>query len=288
MAVTFTGMISSTTFLYPVQSALEVNNTNHVIGHPACPMGHMVRYYLMVRADRTLALCLPFLTPRSENTVGVLYTLNFSVPFNMSQNISALFQEQRKAGDGLANNIAPTYVDGAMLANDDEYFLYGGLSIKTDTSTDQDANEIREWQGYDYGVEKPQFAPGFKTVQPTNLTRYLAYGGASNVPSENLAFYFSGMRAPDWGKVYYPSGDESLTASVVSDTLITVDMAVQDYETWSNVTIPSDIPGRANPELVWVPVGEKGILVALGGVVYPEFITGYHASDNQSASVSRG
>lgn len=238
--------------------------------------------------SNTLALILPFLTPRTENTIGVVYTLNFSTPFSMSQNITALFEEQHKAGDGSANNIAPTYVDGAMLANDDEYFLYGGLSTQTDTGIDQGANEITEWQGYDYGVEKPQFPQGFKTVQPTNLTRYLAYGGASNVPSENLAFYFSGMRASGWGEVYYPSGNESLTASVVSDTLITLDMAVQYSETWSNVTIPSDIPGRANPELIWVPVGEKGILVALGGVVYPEFITGYHASDNQSASVSSG
>lgn len=226
------------------------------------------------------------LTSWSENSVGVVYTLNFSLPFNMSQNISALFQKQHKSGDGSANNDAPLYFDGAMLANDDDYFLYGGLLIETDRNSDPDANEIREWRGYDYGVEKPSFAAGFQTDKPTNLTRYLAYGGASNAPSENLAFYFSGMRAPDWGEIYYPSGNESLTASVVADTMIILDMAVQDSETWSNVTLPDDIPGRANPELVWVPVGEKGILVALGGVVYPEFITGFHASDNQTASVS--
>lgn len=204
----------------------------------------------------------------------------------MSQNISAVFQEQHKAGDGSANNIAPVYFDGAMLANDDDYFLYGGLLIETDQYSEPDADEIEEWRGYDYGVEKPSFAQGFRTDKPTNLTRYLAYGGASNVPSENLAFYFSGMRAPDWGDIYYPSGNESLTASVVADTMIILDMAVQDSETWSNVTLPDEIPGRANPELVWVPVGEKGILVALGGVVYPEFITGFHASDNETASVS--
>lgn len=203
----------------------------------------------------------------------------------MSQNISALFEKQHKAGDGAANNDAPTYFDGAMLANDNEYFLYGGMPIVSDTSTDPDANEVKEWQGYDYGVDKPSFAPGFKTFQ-ANVTNYLAYGGAANVPSENLAFYFSGMHAPEWGVIYPPSADESLTASVVANTLITLDMSVQNSEIFSNVTIPDDIPGRANPELIWVPVGEKGILVALGGVVYPEFITSAHASDNQTASVS--
>lgn len=216
----------------------------------------------------------------------MVYKLNFSVPFNMSQNISALFEEQKKSGDGSANNAAPTYLDGAMLANDDDYFLYGGMLTQTASTTDPDAVAVKEWRGYDYGVEKPAFASGFNDIELTNMTRYLAYGGASNVPSENLAFYFSGMRAPNWGEIYTPSGNESLTASVVSDTLITLNMATQNSETWSNATIPDDIPGRANPEFVWVPVGEKGILVALGGVVYPEFITGYSASDNQSASVS--
>lgn len=230
-------------------------------------------------------MCLFFLTPRPENTVGYIYALNFSKPFKMSQNISALFEPPlHKVGDG---NNAPVFFDGAMLANDDEFFLYGGLLVDTDVNVDPGENDIGEWQAYDYGVEKPLFTPSYKTVKPSNLTRYLAYGGAANAPSENLAFYFSGMRAPEWGEVNYPSGDESETASVVSDTLITLDMAVQDSEKWSNATIPSAIPGRANPELVWVPVGEKGILVALGGVVYPEFITGFHASDNQSASVSR-
>lgn len=205
----------------------------------------------------------------------------------MSDNITALFGERSKVGDAAANTDAPTYYDGAMLANDDEFFLYGGLFTPSDSiSSEPDADEITKWQGYQYGIEKPAFSVGFESVTMSNLTRYIAYGGTASVPSENLAFYFSGMRAPDWGGTDYPTGNESLTASVVADTLITLDMAIQLKETWSNDTIPDSIPGRANPELVWVPVGEKGILVALGGVLYPEFITGFHASDNQSASVS--
>lgn len=205
----------------------------------------------------------------------------------MSQNISALFGEQHKAGSGSANNIAPLYYDGAMLANDDEYFLFGGLIVTTDASVDPDDDEGLEWQEYDYGVDKPAFAPGFKNYKlDDDMTRYIAYGGASNVPSENLAFYFSGMHSDIWGEISYPGGNESLTATVVSDTLITLDLSTQNSETWNNVTLPDSIPGRANPELIWVPVGEKGILVALGGVVYPEFINADHVSDNATASVS--
>lgn len=30
---------------------------------------------------------------------------------------------------GAANNIAPNYVDGVMFANDDEFYLYGLVSL---------------------------------------------------------------------------------------------------------------------------------------------------------------
>jgi hypothetical protein len=71
----------------------------------------------------------------------------------------------------------------------------------------------------------------------------------------------------------------------VSDYLITLDLAEQGEEKFSNDTLPPDIPGRANPELVWVPVGSRGILVALGGVVYPDFVNTLGNSTNVTASV---
>lgn len=210
-----------------------------------------------------------------------MYTLNFSLPFNTSQNISALFQQQVKGSS------YPIYYDGALLANDDEYFLFGGMLTITDTEAEPAGNELLEWEGYDYGVVKPAFSPQFKTKDLSgNVTRYIAYGGAANVPSENLAFYFSGLRGETWGEIYYPNGNnDSATAIDVSNTLVTLDMTTQQDEKWTNVTLPDYISGRASPELVWVPVGEQGILVALGGVVYPEFVESGRFSENQTASV---
>lgn len=204
--------------------------------------------------------------------------------FNMSQNISAVFHESPKVV-GAATNLAPNYFDGALLANDHQFFLYGGLLRQTDVYTDPGANEVMEYQQSSYGVEK-QVIPGYiSTDLPDDLTRYLAFGGAANAPSENKAFYFSGLRAPEWGPVYYPGYNDSLTAINVSNTLITLDMSTQNEQKWSNVTLPSEIKGRANPELIWVPVGAQGILVSVGGVVYPEFVNAAHTSDNQTGSV---
>jgi hypothetical protein len=64
--------------------------------------------------------------PTSDGNVeGDMYLLNFSQPFDTSNtNLSNLFTTKQKAG-GAANNIAPTYIDGTMFANDDELYLYG-------------------------------------------------------------------------------------------------------------------------------------------------------------------
>jgi len=53
------------------------------------------------------------------------YSLNFSMSFDTTKtNLTGLFVTSLKAG-GAANNIAPNYIDGSMLANDDEFYLYG-------------------------------------------------------------------------------------------------------------------------------------------------------------------
>jgi hypothetical protein len=60
-----------------------------------------------------------------------------------------------------------------------------------------------------------------------------------------------------------------MDSNTTADTLITVNMTVMRKGTWTNHTLPSYITGRANAELVWVPVSESGVLVAIGGVVNP-------------------
>ncbi|ERS96450.1 hypothetical protein HMPREF1624_07361 [Sporothrix schenckii ATCC 58251] len=220
-----------------------------------------------------------------QNPLGIVYTLNFSVPFAVKDNLTADMGVLYKVSPGSnANNIAPNYIDGAMLANDDEWFLYGGLLKYTTQYSQPPSDAAQLYQADRYGAER-EFRPGFLNVDlPANMTRYVAYGGAASAPSENKAWYFSGLRSPSWGPVYTVTGVDGLTAINVSDTLITVDMATQNAETWSNSTLPPTVRGRANPELVWVPVGPQGVLVAIGGVVDPQWVAVTGQSYNASAS----
>ncbi|KAK1752104.1 hypothetical protein QBC47DRAFT_433058 [Echria macrotheca] len=232
-----------------------------------------------------------YATPESDrNPLGIVFTLNFSTPFATTDNITAVFGTLSKVAAGTAaKNLAPNYLDGAMLGNDDEWFLYGGMLRQTKEFSEPSETNVLAYQKYQYGVQKDGFLPGFVYDDlPKGMTRYLAYGGAAAAPSENKAWYFSGMHAPGWGPIYEPGANASLTAINVSSTLITLDMTTQQQESWKNETLPSDTPGRANPELVWVPVGEQGILVAIGGVIFPDFtgFTGKSSNEAESKATS--
>ncbi|KFY38591.1 hypothetical protein V494_04305, partial [Pseudogymnoascus sp. VKM F-4513 (FW-928)] len=48
-------------------------------------------------------------------------------------------------------------------------------------------------------------------------------------------------------------------------------MSEQRLETWKKEPIGKNVPDRASPEVVWVPVGKNGVLVVVGGVVNPVF-----------------
>ncbi|KAK0637168.1 hypothetical protein B0T17DRAFT_613795 [Bombardia bombarda] len=222
-----------------------------------------------------------------QNPLGIIYTLNLSTPFKTNQNFTALLGTVSKGiNGGAATNVAPNYIDGALLANGEEFFLYGGLPRLTAQYPEPDGDDVLLYLKYQYGPQKPAFVSGsFQSDQTDNgVTRYVTYGGAASVPSENKAFYFSGMRSPSHGPIYQPGLNDSAAAVNISNTLITLDFATQYSETWSNKTLPSSIHGRANPELVWVPVGGQGILVALGGVVYPDFMDTTGSSPNKSLS----
>ena len=66
-----------------------------------------------------------WLTILPGGVAGNIYYLNFSSIFDTTtSNLTALLNTKQKAG-GLANNIAPNYVSGAMFANEDEFYLYG-------------------------------------------------------------------------------------------------------------------------------------------------------------------
>ena len=174
-----------------------------------------------------------------------------------------------------------------MLANDAEYFLYGGLLTPTAAFAEPHEDDVLSYQAYQYGPVKESWHPGFLTARlPSGITRYLAFGGAANAPSEQKAFYFGGLKSPSAGPIYDVSTSASINAVNASEYMLILDMSTQQQETWKNVSLPSNIQARANPELVWVPVGSQGILVAIGGVLLPQWAYSKQQSENPSLSVS--
>ncbi|KAK5273392.1 hypothetical protein LTR40_013792, partial [Exophiala xenobiotica] len=137
------------------------------------------------------------------------------------------------------------------------------------SSSPQSAETVLGYEAYQYGPNRASWSPGFyQGSLPDGVTRYITNGAGVSAPSENLGFYFSGMRAPDWGPIYY----EDSSANQTANTLIQVDMSVMRSEKWTNTTLPDNIAPRANAELVWLPVSDQGVLVAIGGVTAPEEI----------------
>jgi hypothetical protein len=215
--------------------------------------------------------------------------LNFSTPFNTSQNISAILTTISKAsGGGAANNIGPQYIDGTIFANDYEWFTYGGLLADTIAYQSPGADSVAAYEQYPSASTK-QFSPGYILEElPAGITRYVAYGAGVSVPSENLGFYFGGLRSSSWGDIVLGTSNESVLADVESLTLIELDMSQQTQEKWNNYTLPTTVPGRASAEIAWVPVSEQGILVAIGGVIDPAYATVAQSNNDSvnAASVS--
>lgn len=210
------------------------------------------------------------------NIGGIIFTYNLTYPFDSDSNLTDILLKHSlsKARGGTGQADLPNFYDGGMLANDARFILYGGIYPKTGGAIDEpDADELLEYQGYQYGPEKPLWQPGFGDLTlPDGITRYVTFGAAANAPSENKAWYFSGMTTATHGNFYYLSSKQSPTN--ISNTMIQVDMTDQLTEKWANKTLPEKIQGRSNAEVVWVPVGEQGILVVIGGAVYPYWAGG--------------
>ncbi|RCI10356.1 hypothetical protein L249_4374 [Ophiocordyceps polyrhachis-furcata BCC 54312] len=221
------------------------------------------------------------------NFQGIVLTYNLTEPFNPSSNITGLLlKRQLVKANGISSS--PNAYDGAMLANDNEFFLYGGTMLRNDDLYRQPAADaVLEYQAFKSGVDKPLLREGFReAILDEGVTRYLAFGASASAPSENKAWHFSGLASPSKGPIFSnPSVNGSTRAMNVSETLITLDMSVELSEKWTNATLPSSVKGRSNAEMVWVPVGKQGILVVLGGVVYPEWASVIHQSEDGAASM---
>ncbi|OQD92534.1 hypothetical protein PENSOL_c040G01094 [Penicillium solitum] len=211
-----------------------------------------------------------------------IYHLNLNTSFNTKSNFMDLLTNDSVAGGD--PSMAPNYVNGAMFANDNELYLYGGMHPNSNSSSLPAANQVLSYAAYQYGPHRSLWKPGWKQEYlSTNVTRFITNGAAASAPRENLGFYFSGMRAADWGEFNF----DQLQSNQTADTLITLDMSQMSDGSWTNTTLPSYVPARSSAELVWVPVSESGVLVAIGGVVEPiQFLKSTSTRTEESKRIS--
>ncbi|KAL2793419.1 hypothetical protein BJX66DRAFT_338881 [Aspergillus keveii] len=221
--------------------------------------------------------------PDSENgeyNGNTIYTLALNTPFDTAPaNLSSLFGTTPLAS-------VPQFQSGAMFANDDAFYLYGGLLSPTASQRELPADRAFEYERYPQESSPGQWSPRFSNVSLGNITRYLTHGAGVSIPSEDLAFYVSGLRAADWGPIW-----RNATATNLSQQVITLDMSSRDEARWSNVTLPQHVPARAGAGAVWVPISRRGIVVLIGGVlqlesIYPEGLTDEQEAESIRASAA--
>jgi hypothetical protein len=203
----------------------------------------------------------------SFGQTSTMYYLNYTVPFQLTDNLTTLFTNMPQGP--LVKN---SYYSGYMFADDFELWTYGGLPNPPD---EQGGNP--PLSGYIYGyeffedgqsIDKFVLGPAGSGITLTPpVTRYLTNGAGVSIPGEKLGFYFSGMTNSDNTSYDVPGAG---TAQTPSPTLLQVDMTNQEAPYWNSSSFPDDITARADAGLVWVPIGAKGSLIVIGGVVNPE------------------
>jgi hypothetical protein len=58
----------------------------------------------------------------------------------------------------------------------------------------------------------------------------------------------------------------------------------RENQTWINESVPSSVPIRADAQIVWLPISEQGILVAIGGVINPQY-SNSNQTDNPTIAI---
>ncbi|KAK6528893.1 hypothetical protein TWF694_004123 [Orbilia ellipsospora] len=156
-----------------------------------------------------------------------------------------------------------------MAANDNGFWLYGGLIRDTDSiQSYPDADNVEVYDVYEQGATRI-WQQGWQTgsILSNNVNRNVAAGAGVNVRELNTTYYFSGARNQNWTEI---RGDgvvrDQYRANVTSNQLITADLSDQVRTQWSNFTLSSPARPRINAEMVYLPAGKLGVLVVLGGV----------------------
>lgn len=166
---------------------------------------------------------------------------------------------------------------GAIFYSEDQLLLFGGEPEDLDTRSAYPGKaQISRLQLKDNkGFEMTSLSNDGKDVN-----RFVTKGAYTSVPGEKLGFLFGGLRNKDWEEIR-TTGRVPYYAIEYSDRLIKVDMNEYRDESWSYETIPKDVSQRYDASLTWVPRGEKGSLVLIGGAV-----DGLYMSTYMSAAIN--
>ncbi|RDW76598.1 uncharacterized protein DSM5745_06590 [Aspergillus mulundensis] len=198
-----------------------------------------------------------------EEDASFVYYMNLSSSFNApTMNFTAIFGSVPKPGAGSESALAA--LDGYMFANDATFWLYGGIEDPFGAASQTSADAVLAYEPSKDGDATSE--DQFTTANMGTVTRYITHGAGVSIPSENLGFYVSGARAPDWGPIW-----DNTTAFNLSRQMVKVNMSERPADAiWSNVSLPEHIPPRVQAEAVWVPVSEAGAVVLIGGVTMVE------------------
>lgn len=99
--------------------------------------------------------------------------------------------------------------------------------------------------------------------------RLYTSGSWTSAPTENLAFWFSGMQSAESQPLDFSANTGSPgQANTSASVFVEFDLSVNTNATSRNLTWPGADP-RAEGALVWLPYSQRGILLAFGGIQVP-------------------
>lgn len=118
-------------------------------------------------------------------------------------------------------------------------------------------------------IQNFQLGPNYLYDIPSDsaVDRYITHGAGTNIPSEYLGYCFSGLEAATGG--YMEDENDTATPNKTVSQMIKVNMTMMGSAQWSVLPLNPDVPARGGAQLPFIPRGEQGLLIAIGGVPFP-------------------
>ncbi|KAK5084472.1 hypothetical protein LTR05_005548 [Lithohypha guttulata] len=164
---------------------------------------------------------------------------------------------------------APNYISGGMFHNDYQWYTFGGQA-------DKDPIGVSVNQGMLFPSNPAQtiFSP---SVRPENnhrpigpVSEYIVAGSyassLSNDRAQAYGWYLGGVGSTDNTSLLLYGDPPTQPAK----TFIRVDMTDPEHASFQYMRWPDGQSNRAQGGLVWLPYGEAGVLVSLGGAELPK------------------